>query len=81
MKIPIAELFSHPEGKQLEFKRDLSSSQPIMKTLIALANTAGGRFIIGIADNGEVLGVEHPLDDEERLCSMLTKVSLNRTEK
>jgi len=71
MNIPITQLIHQPEGKQLEFKRDLSSPQPIMKTLTAFANTAGGRLIIGIADNGEVIGVEKPLDDEERLCSMI----------
>ena len=71
MNIPTAQLIHQPEGKQLEFKRDLSSPQPIMKTLTAFANTAGGRLIVGITDTGQVLGVEHPLDDEERLCSMI----------
>ena len=71
MNNPIAQLIHQPDGKQLEFKRDLSSPQPIMKTLTAFANTAGGRLIIGIADNGEVIGVEKPLDDEEWLCSMI----------
>ena len=71
MNTPIAQLIHQPEGKQLEFKRDLTSAQPIMKTLTAFANTAGGRLIIGIADNGDVIGVEKPLDEEERLCSMI----------
>jgi predicted HTH transcriptional regulator len=63
MNIPIAQLIPQPEGKQLEFKRDLSSPQPIMKTLTAFANTAGGRLIIGVADDGQVLGgieIENP---------------------
>ena len=52
MNIPISQLIHQPEGKQLEFKQDLSSPQPIMKTLIAFANTAGGRLIVGITDTG-----------------------------
>lgn len=39
----IADLLSSPEGKTLEFKRDLSSPTPILKTLVAFANSAGGR--------------------------------------
>jgi predicted HTH transcriptional regulator len=40
-----------PEGKTLEFKRDLSSPKNMFKTLVAFANTAGGRLLIGIEDN------------------------------
>ena len=31
------------EGKTLEFKRDLSSPKNLLKTLVAFANTAGGK--------------------------------------
>lgn len=41
----IQELAFLPEGKNLEFKRDLSSIKPILKTLIAFANTSGGTII------------------------------------
>lgn len=68
----IEELLSRPEGKTLEFKQDLSSPKNILKTLTAFANTAGGVLLIGIKDgNRSVLGVEHPLDEEERLCSLI----------
>lgn len=46
----ISELLSQPEGKTLEFKRDLSSPRNILKTLTAFANTAGGVVLIGIED-------------------------------
>ena len=39
----ISDILASPEGKQLEFKRDLSSPTPILKTLVAFANSAGGR--------------------------------------
>jgi predicted HTH transcriptional regulator len=68
----ITQLITMPEGKTLEFKRDLSSPKNMFKTLVAFANTAGGRLLIGIEDNsGEVLGVEDPLDEEERLCNLV----------
>lgn len=67
----IDQLMAQPEGKTLEFKRDLSSPKPLLKTLVAFANTAGGRQVIGVDDRGKIVGVEHPLDDEERLCSLI----------
>ncbi len=62
-------LLSSPEGKTLEFKRNLSSSKPILKTLVAFANTTGGTLIIGRADDGETIGVDNALADEERLAN------------
>ncbi|MBU1904965.1 MAG: ATP-binding protein [Proteobacteria bacterium] len=41
----IEELLSQKEGKTLEFKRDLFSFKPIIKTLVAFANTAGGTLM------------------------------------
>ncbi|MCD4798276.1 MAG: putative DNA binding domain-containing protein, partial [Methanosarcinales archaeon] len=68
----ITQLIAMPEGKTLEFKRDISSPKNMLKTLVAFANTAGGRLIIGLEDESrEVLGVEDPLDEEERLCSLI----------
>ncbi len=59
------------EGKTIEFKRDLSSSKPIIKTLIAFANTAGGILVIGIDDDKKIIGVENPLQEEENLCNII----------
>lgn len=62
---------TQPEGKTLEFKRDLSSPKPLLKTLVAFANTAGGRLVVGVDDQRQVVGVAQPLDDEERLCNLI----------
>ena len=61
-----------PEGKTLEFKRDLSSPGGVLRTLVAFANTAGGVLLIGVEDRSrQVRGVTAPLDVEERLASMI----------
>lgn len=66
------QMIAMPEGKTLEFKRDISSPKNILKTLVAFANTAGGRLMIGVEDESrEVLGVEYPLDEEERICNLI----------
>lgn len=67
----ITDILKRAEGKTLEFKRDLSSPKGLMKTLVAFSNTAGGRVIVGIDDDKRVVGVERPLDEEERLCSLI----------
>lgn len=51
MTTPTSQLITMPEGKTLEFKRDISSPRNVLKTLIAFANTVGGRLLIGIEDD------------------------------
>jgi len=70
--VSIADLLTSPEGKTLEFKRDLSSPVPILKTLVAFANSAGGRLIIGVEDVRQLIGIENPLDEEERLANLIS---------
>jgi len=69
----LIELLKRPEGKTLELKRDLSSPQGVLKTIVAFANTAGGTLLIGVEDGGRhVRGVAKALDVEERLASLLS---------
>lgn len=51
----IIELLKQPEGKTLEYKRDLSSPTNIIRTIIAFANTAGGTMIIGVEDTSRFI--------------------------
>lgn len=69
----LVELLTLPEGKTLEFKRDLSSSQAVLKTIVAFANTAGGTLLVGVEDKSRhVRGVREPLDLEERLANLIS---------
>lgn len=62
-----------PEGKTLEFKRDLSSPDGMLRAIVAFANTAGGIVLIGVEDGtANVRGVDDPLAMEERVASMIT---------
>ena len=61
-----------PEGKTLEFKRDLSSPRGIVRTVVAFANTAGGVLLIGVEDKtGFVRGIADVLAAEERLANIV----------
>lgn len=48
--LSIADLLLQHEGKTLEFKRDVSSPDRIMRTLVAFANGAGGILLVGVED-------------------------------
>ena len=69
----LAEMLRRPEGKTLEFKRDLSSPQGFLRTVAAFANTAGGTVLIGVTDRTrDVRGVNNPLDLEERAANLIS---------
>ena len=69
---PITELAQLPESLTLEFKSSLrydpatggankSLEQAIVKSVAGLMNAQGGLLLIGVADDGHVLGVENDL--------------------
>jgi ATP-dependent DNA helicase RecG len=68
----LTDMLAAPEGRTLEFKRDLSSLRRVMQTLVAFANTAGGTLVIGRDDDGTVRGVSDPQSEEERLASAIS---------
>ena len=41
----------------LDFKFEISDSKKIARTLVAFANTDGGRLLIGVKDNGSISGI------------------------
>lgn len=75
----LVEILARPEGKTLEFKRDLSGPEGVLKTIVAFANTAGGTVLVGVEDGSRhVRGVRDPLDLEERLASLISDRILPR---
>lgn len=69
----LVELLKRPEGKTLEFKRELSAPEGALRTMVAFANTAGGTLLVGVEDkSGHVRGVGEPLDLEERMASLIS---------
>ena len=67
----IESILHQPEGKTLEFKKDITNPVSFLKTLVAFANTAGGRLIVGVDDDHEIVGIESPLLEQEQLASII----------
>lgn len=58
----ISKLIGQGEHQQQDFKYCISDSRKIARTLVAFANTDGGRLLVGVKDNGRIAGVR---SDEE----------------
>lgn len=48
---------------QLDFKHEISDSFKIAKSIVSFANVSGGILLIGVADNGKLVGI----DNEEEI--------------
>lgn len=53
----IYRLISEGEHQQLDFKYEVSDAGKIARTLVAFANTDGGRLLVGVKDNGALAGI------------------------
>ena len=69
----LLEILARPEGKTVEFKRDLSSPDRFLRTVTAFSNTAGGTILVGIEDGTRhVRGIQEPMALEERAASLIS---------
>jgi hypothetical protein len=57
MKNHIKNLIEQGEHQKLDFKFEISDSKKIARTLVAFANTKGGKLLVGVKDNGVIAGV------------------------
>ncbi len=62
MNTYIQKLIDQGENLHLDFKFQITDSKKIAKTLVAFANTEGGKLLIGVKDNGVIAGIR---TDEE----------------
>ena len=75
-------LLQEGEGVMLEYKESLSSS--FAREMVALANTAGGRILLGVRDDGTVKGIADTnelrarIQDIARNCDPPIKILLQR---
>jgi predicted HTH transcriptional regulator len=50
-------MIAEGEHQQQDFKMRVDDSRKIARTLVAFANSEGGRLLIGVKDNGQVAGI------------------------
>lgn len=80
----LAILIQEGEGTTLEFKESLSSS--FVRELVAMANTVGGKVLLGVRDDGGIIGVRDSnvlrarVQDIARNCDPPVKVTVEPVE-
>lgn len=67
----LSQLVSLGEGRQLEFKRRVPRPERMAKEVIAMANTDGGRLLLGVDDDGSIVGVRDAEEEEFALTEAL----------
>lgn len=74
MNKSIIQLIKEGEGLGTEFKRTVDSAFKIAKTIVSFANTSGGTLLVGVADNGAVMGVHSELNELQKLEKATTQL-------
>lgn len=62
MNLKLIKMIAEGEHQRQDFKYCINDSRKIARSMVAFANTDGGRLLLGIRDNGSVAGVQ---SDEE----------------
>jgi predicted HTH transcriptional regulator len=68
----IYKLIQEGEHQRQDFKYCINDSKKIAKSLVAFANTDGGRLLVGIKDNGKIAGIK--TDEEFYMVEAAAKI-------
>lgn len=75
MSTQLYKLIQEGEHQKQDFKYCVNDSKKIAKTLVAFANTDGGRLLLGVKDNGRIAGVR--TDEEFYMVEAAAKIHSN----
>ncbi len=75
MSALLYKMIGEGEHQQQDFKFCINDSKKIAKSLVAFANTNGGRLLIGVKDNGKVAGVR--TEEEYYMIESAAKIYSN----
>ena len=62
-RFDVLDLIAAGEGSGVEFKAERTEPVKLAKELVALANHSGGTLLLGVADDGTVLGLDDPAEE------------------
>ena len=74
--IELLELINKGEGYHIEFKLEEENNEDFAKTIVCFANTDGGKIIIGVDDDGNIMGVS----DIDEVMRRMDDIAINRCE-
>jgi predicted HTH transcriptional regulator len=75
LNLSLQKLIDEGEHQQQDFKYCINDSKKIAKSLVAFANSDGGRLLIGVKDNGKIVGIS--TDEEFYMVESAAKIYSN----
>jgi len=70
----LRELIAGGESSTVEFKRKFTSIDKIAREVVAMANTSGGYLLIGVDDDGTVVGVPSEKETVNQVAQAMTTI-------
>jgi ATP-dependent DNA helicase RecG len=74
--IEIIELIGRGEDSRTQFKQTITSPESVAGDLVAFSNSKGGRIVIGVNDQGAVVGLSS--DDIRRINQLVSNAATDR---
>ena len=75
MSTHLYKLIQEGEHQRQDFKYCINDSKKIAKSMVAFANTDGGRLLVGVKDNGRIVGIR--TDEEFYMVEAAAKIYSN----
>jgi ATP-dependent DNA helicase RecG len=73
IELEIRQLIAKGEGYHVEFKREDENNDDFAKTIVSFANSDGGKILVGVDDDGTIIGV----NDVDKFMSRIDDVAFN----
>lgn len=68
----LEEVLERGETQVVEYKQEFpETAQKVAKEIVALANRSGGVLVLGVADEGEITGLDDPARTRERITGVV----------
>lgn len=73
--IELLELISRGEDSRTQFKQNITNPESLAGDIVAFSNSKGGRVLIGVNDQGQIVGLS--ADDIRRLNQLISNTASN----
>lgn len=67
-------LIIHGESETLEFKKSLTQLKSALQTVCAFLNTSGGVVLVGVNQNGKIVGQEITDKTQQEIANKMAKI-------